>query len=302
MKLPDLAGRRALALVCLAFAPAALAQPPRFETLGTFPVASFSQAFGVSADGSVVVGTSGTSGAGASRRAFRWDAQQGLVDLGQLAATGSLTEAHAVAADGSVVVGRSQAASGVEAFRFDGSISGLSDLPGGSFSSWARAVSRDGSVVVGQGQGSAGVEVFRWDAASGLTALGDLPGGSLDSHAIAVSADGRVVVGSGTSATSREAFRWEAATGMLALGALPGGSISSIARAVSADGNAIVGSATVFDAATGAATQHAFRWTPEHGVQRLSDVLAAENATARHAARERERYLGRWPRRRGHGQ
>jgi probable HAF family extracellular repeat protein len=43
--------------------------------------------------------------------------------------------------------------------------SGLSDLPGGSFASYALAVSADGSVVVGWGTHDSNGEAFRWTQA-----------------------------------------------------------------------------------------------------------------------------------------
>jgi probable HAF family extracellular repeat protein len=63
--------------------------------------AVWSWAYGVSADGSVVVGRS--YNAAGQWRAFRWTASGGMQDLGTLG--GSESEAYGVSADGSVVVG-----------------------------------------------------------------------------------------------------------------------------------------------------------------------------------------------------
>jgi hypothetical protein len=67
-----------------------------FTPLGVLPVHTFSYAYGVSADGSVVVGES-------AYRVFRWTRATGLSGLGEL---GNLPgEARCVSGDGSVVVG-----------------------------------------------------------------------------------------------------------------------------------------------------------------------------------------------------
>lgn len=264
-----LSRRSALALACFALGTPAYAQAPVFETLGVLPGANFSQATAVTADGSVVVGTSGTSGAGATREAFRWDASGGIRGLGQLLPGGALSEAHAVAGDASAIAGRSSGPLGVEAFRFAGEMNGLGDLPGGSFSSWARAISADGTSAAGQGQGAAGAEAFRWTAAAGLVGLGDLPGGSTRSEAYGISGDGAVVVGRSSSTSSGalwEAFRWDAVNGMVALGDLPGGVFNSHAIAVSADGRFVVGTAA------GVTAREAFRFEAATGMLSLGSL------------------------------
>ncbi len=118
--------------------------------LGDLPGNSFSSiAYGVSADGSVVVGNGySTSGF----EAFRWTEAGGMEGLGYLTG-GSYSQASDVSANGSVVVGQGNSASGTEAYRWSqgGGMVGLSDLAGGVFESSARGVNADGSVVVGYG-------------------------------------------------------------------------------------------------------------------------------------------------------
>ena len=120
-------------------------------TLGGFE----SQAFGVSADGSVVIGRS--TNASNERRAFRWTASGGMQDLGTLGGVGSA--AYDVSADGSVVVGDSADASGQSrAFRWTAA-SGMKDLSSlysasigsGSYLAFANAISADGQHIVGYG-------------------------------------------------------------------------------------------------------------------------------------------------------
>ena len=71
--------------------------------------------------------------------------------------------------------------------------SGLGDLPGGSFDSYAYGVSGDGSTVVGRSTSGSGNEAFRWTESGGMQGLGDLQGGSFYSYANGVSGDGSTV-------------------------------------------------------------------------------------------------------------
>jgi probable HAF family extracellular repeat protein len=169
-----------------------------------FPI----RGYGVSADGSVIVGP------GSGAQAYRWTAAGGAVGLNSQPG-GVFIVANGVSADGSVIVGQGNP-SATEAYRWTaaGGAVSLGDLPGGDFSSAATKVSADGSVVVGLGHSASGEEAFRWTVAGGMVGLGDLPGGTFDSTANWVSPDGSVVVGIGTSASGSEAFWWTAAGGM----------------------------------------------------------------------------------------
>ncbi|MBX3362053.1 MAG: hypothetical protein KF705_11545 [Phycisphaeraceae bacterium] len=93
-----------LIALCGVTAGTALAQPcGGMQDLGTLGGIEAS-AYGVSADGNVVVGDA-TNAAG-QRRAFRWTASGGMQDLGTLG--GTWAYARGVSADGSVVVGYAQ--------------------------------------------------------------------------------------------------------------------------------------------------------------------------------------------------
>jgi len=275
-----------------------------FMGLGDLPGGAFqSFPFGVSADGSVVVGYSNT---GTGRNAaFRWTAESGMVSLGDLPGGRVDSKAFGVSADGSVVVGSSESTdsaascnrfSCAEAFRWEdlngnGLVDpdealnnhpefGLGDLPGESFHSIASGVSADGSVVVGSSEGDLGDEAFRWTAESGMASLGDLGGGIFRSYARGTSADGSVVVGYGASGWGSEAFRWEDLNGNglvdpyerldnqceFDLGDLAGGAFRSFASGVSADGSVVVGSS---EADLG---DEAFRWTAESGMRTLGEL------------------------------
>ena len=174
--------------------------------LGSLPGGSGSVARGVSADGVVVVGTSGSD---LGDQAFRWTEADGMVGLGDLPGGSFFSSAKAVSSDGLVVVGISKSALGEEAFRWtqaDGMI-GLGDLPGGTVYGTASDTSADGSVVVGRGRTDKGDEAFIWDQTNSMRNLRevlindyslDLTGWKL-SAAIATSADGLNIVGYGNN-------------------------------------------------------------------------------------------------------
>jgi len=209
-----------------------------------------SDALGVSADGSVIVGQS--SRTWPSLRAFRWTAATGMVDLGSLPGGDGFSTAAAVTPDGQVVVGGSRSATGEQAFRWTASsgMVGLDD-PGSGRTTRANAVSASGDVVVGIGAGPARFEAFRWTAAGGIVGLGSLDPADFASTASGVSADGNVVVGVGSGAAdfNGEAFVWFPGTGMLNLrqyllangvGAVQGWRLVD-ASGISADGRTICG-------------------------------------------------------------
>ena len=198
-----------------------------------------SESFGVSADGSVVVGTATAAGAepGQGSRhleAFRWTAATGMVGLG--------------------------------------------DLQGGNYWSDARGVSADGSVVVGWSyNASFEQEAMRWTSATGMVGLGYLPKLEFPGASAAdVSDDGSVVVGNSGTDTGTEAVLWTSAGGMMGLGYIPGLEAESRAYGVSADGSVVVGQS---QADNNSATSEAFVWTQANGMQRLRDVLIANGVT-----------------------
>ena len=122
--------------------------------LGYLPGGTYSAPNGISADGSVIVG-SGSSTSG--EQAFRWTAGSGMVGLGYLPGTTN-SGAAAVSGDGSVVVGTSYTASGNQAFRWTAG-SGMQSLRdvlvtnGLNFdpaeSLIASGISADGNTIVG---------------------------------------------------------------------------------------------------------------------------------------------------------
>jgi probable HAF family extracellular repeat protein len=263
-----------------------------------------SHAYGVSADGSVIVGYA-SSDQGLGVEPFRHTG--GVTSgLGVFNGGTSFNIAYGVSADGSVAVGTS----GGEAFRHSGKLmTGLGDLPGGVFDSTARAISGDGSVIVGHGTSAFGVEAFRHSGGA-MIGLGDLPGGEFESYALDVSDNGSVIVGTGTTESGYEGFRYSGGVmtavgdlpgtvatavsgdglvivggratasggeafrlmdGMMSgLGDLPGGSFSSTAFGVNGDGSVVVGYSHTSSSA------EAFIWNENNGMQRVWDVLLAQ--------------------------
>jgi probable HAF family extracellular repeat protein len=218
------------------------------DTLPASGVLQPNAAYGVSADGGVIVGQSvGSMGS----QPVRWvDGQiEGLGNFPD--ATFAFGAAFAVSPDGATVVGWTSGRGTVEAFRWkDGELESLGFLPQDCCVEQARglALSPDGATVVGDSLSFGGYEAFRWKDGT-MVGLGDLPGGALGSTAWGVTADGAVVVGTGTTAEGRRAFWWDAEHGMRALsdvlaadhGVDVGGWTLLEARAITPDGCTVVG-------------------------------------------------------------
>ncbi len=126
--------------------------------LGDLSGGSFgSLGYGVSADGSVVVGSSrGVSGV----EAYRWTAIGGMVGLGDLAGGVFESAAFGASGDGSIVVGTSTTAIDSEAFL------------------WSQSLGMVNLKTYLQGKGVAGLDGWRLSAAEyispdGLTIVGD---------------------------------------------------------------------------------------------------------------------------------
>jgi len=207
----------------------------------------------LSADGSIVVGTSISAPSG---RAFRWDPVNGTRGLPD-SHGGSWSIAIDVSDDGSTLLVHGD--DGV--FLWD-SAGGVRSIERG-FS--VLFLSADGSAVVGR----AGNTVVRWDPVNGIRSVGELPSDpTLEAFLIDASGDGSRIVGSANvDGFEREAFYWDAATGLQGLGGLPGGSHEfSSADGISADGSIVVG------ASTSGLGMEAFVWDAERGMRALGDL------------------------------
>jgi len=239
------------------------------------PAGSFSDAFGLSADGSIAVGWA--SRAGGLDAAFRWTATGGAQDL--MGGAHLRTAALGVSADGRFVHGVAFFHTGRQAFRWSATtgferLGSLGANAGQMYTTSApRAISADGSVIVGWSLTPQGdPQAFRWTQATGLVDLGTF--GGRFSEALGVSADGNVVVGtSGTASSLIRGFRWEASTGMVDLGTL-GGS-NTVVSAVNADGTVITGSSLISPGVV-----FAFRWTAATGMVNIGTTGSAGSAGA----------------------
>ncbi len=224
-----------------------------------------SEAYGVSADGSVVVGASQYA-PGSPNHAFRWTAATGMTDLGTLGHDPSV--ANAISPDGFIVVGWSKAANGVDVHGFYWHQGMFIDAgtPGAGVSVLTDVAAS--GVSVG---GESGVPT-RFTPAVGMTPLAGFPWAV--GMATSISDDGNWVAGNMgdcTTCTTR-AFRHDMAIGgWLDLGAeINQGSANSRARDVNANGD-VVGTAQGM--ASGGNPNHAFLWTEAQGAMDLNDRL-----------------------------
>ncbi len=264
---------------------AAFAQPS-FTPLGDLPGGqAFSDAWGVSADGSTVVGSSIISGNvlfGGTYAAFRWHASTGMVDIYSLGGIGTICRSYGVNADGKTVVGMADygvlSPTQIVAFLWRDEIGTIEigDLPGGpsgSARAAARGVSLNSALIAGQGESDFGAEPFRYTVSSAtFLGLGDLPGGEFGGSAFGISGDGLTIVGSSITGEGTQAFRWTKAEGMVGishLGVPAGITPFSEAYAANADGTVIVGLSR--SPASSNSGWEAFRWTSA-GMVGLSDL------------------------------
>lgn len=151
--------------------------PGGFEAITALPTTSGCRATAVSGDGVWIVGHCTTAQSTPHGDAFRWSAETGAFELGDLAGGAYRSEATDVSSDGSVIVGRSESEAGLEAYRWTeaSGMIGLGDLPGGDVHSYAAGVSRSGAIVVGFGRiDDPASRAFVWDEHHGMQNLESL--------------------------------------------------------------------------------------------------------------------------------
>lgn len=235
-----------------------------FERLGTLrdEDRSYAAAYGMSADGTVIVGESwGARGT----EALRWDPVDGMQGLGHLGEHVFISSAVDVSADGSVIVGNDwEAASCCRSSSYWYTVPFIWDAKNGmryltpdAEPGQVIAISGDGSTVIGDRQGDS--LMWIWDEKSGLRRIGrSLPGTVENISPRDVSADGALVVGRfssdladpgyQTDLAGSAAFVWDRESGakslevlLTALGVDLGGWHLWTASGISADGTTIVG-------------------------------------------------------------
>lgn len=251
--------RPALAAAVLAFAASTAFAQPTFQGLGDLPGGIFnSEARGVSADGSTVVGYSRTA---SGDRAVRWTLADGIQALPLLPPFPE-SRAFGASADGSVIVGEAFSSTESMAFRWSVAtgILGLGRL--GGIHSAAMAVSTDGDVVVGDTQSPTGYLPFRWTVGQGMQALELLPSCAYG-FGRNVSADGTIVVGYCNTVSGENGIRWDADGQPTDIGFLPGGNRTNL-YGVSSDGQICVGQGQ-----QAAGTVVAIRWSQGEGLVSL---------------------------------
>ncbi len=229
------------------------------QNLGLLPGEERSFAWGVSGDGSIVVGHAEHSPfTYAYGQAFRWTESGGMEGLGWARPGGSFSRAYGISRDGSTIVGLSQSGGifgDIEAFRWTaaGGMEVLPNLPGaGAIDTAATAIGANGSVIVGHALSPTPgnqAHAVRWIGGQ----IEDLaPGSPLPSYAYAVSGDGGLVGGTYQSGASLFGFVWTATTGMTDVGPFlslhgvtpPPGFLFERVTAISADGLTIAGTVT----------------------------------------------------------
>ena len=226
---------------------------------GLTPMSPGALPYGVSADGSVIVGKI-FQGSVAAIWTDILGTQPTPPTLLPIVGFNALNDAYAISADNTIVVGNAIDASS-ESSSAAFWLLGNGQLLDGSptlGSKAARAITPDGRIIVGcLGQDAfagGAAQAARWDNGIPI-ALGKLPG-NLGAVADAVSADGSVIVGHHFQQpynidTPRQPFLWTPQTGLVDLQSLllsvgtimPSGTLTS-ARGVSADGRTIVGNGT----------------------------------------------------------
>lgn len=255
---------------------------PVLRDLGTLG-GTVSYGNAISADGRVVVGSSGTY-RDIHTHAFRWTASGGMEDLGTLM-TDQNSYGSSVSGDGLVVSGFAPAeGSNVHAVRWSAATGGIMLDCGtlGGKDSLALAMNFDGSMIAGfaalpsTSRGHACL--WSYDA-SGVERVRDLGAlGGQESKCYGMSADGSVLAGvtdmPGSSST--RAFRWTLADGMRELGTL--GGANSRGFAISGSGGAIVGYSEVTVNGGASSSGRAFRWTAAQGMQNLGSLGGASSA------------------------
>jgi len=223
----------------------------------------------VSADGSVVVGTSEWSDGG--ERATRWTRVGGVWQPENLGAISGDYDSGAtgVSGDGSVVVGLGLYGepnpTGERALRWtrvDGIVALDANPPGAQANCWA--INSAGTMAAGMNDYAACIWTIHPDGGTDLLSLGVLPGDNF-STAGGIVADGSVVIGQSSNGNRGQGFRWTRQGGMESVGLLPGG-VWSTAIALNGDGSVVVGYANLPESVS---SPRAFRWRIGTGMAEL---------------------------------
>ena len=182
--------------------------------IGSVSSSSQSSTYGISGDGSVVVGLGWICPAAFScGRAFSWTASSGMLNLGAIGGDGS--RANGVSADGATIVGWQQIATRVPAVWVN-SVETVLD-PTGAGEVWA--ANSDGTRIAGWNNGEA--IVWSWNGAAWDSQTIGFFLASHSGRALAISDDGSVVGGQCSLGSlppfPTSALYWTQATGAVEL-------------------------------------------------------------------------------------
>lgn len=218
--------------LCAAMVPLAAKGQASLTFLDGFAGDDRTFAFGVSLDGRVVGGNSGTL---TSRRGFAWEDGVGYTPL---VGSGVFHSVTAVAGGGGWLGGVSSNRPAVWARAGGGPTLMPTTIFGGG---QVLGLSGDGSLAVGLGVPSVGPQgAFVWHVPTGSVAPIASLAGTVSSQANGISADGSLVVGAGSTASGPTAWVWSVSTGTVSL-PTPSGASRAWAQGVSLDGVRVVG-------------------------------------------------------------
>ncbi len=220
--------------------------PGTYQSLGGFQNHMRGEAFGVSGDGEIIVGTASNPGLD-DRRAFRWTSATGNRYL-PLPPNRFTTDALAISRDGSTTVGYTIDNAGRgEAIAWNAAGVPMTLASTGVGTAIAYSVNHDGSIIVGISGPNNNDVAWR----NGQVADLGLPAGYRNTQPLAVSDDGSVIVGVLNAPQAgiddagvwTQAFGWETLAAYLTRSGvnLPGGARLLDCRGVSADGMTFTG-------------------------------------------------------------
>lgn len=269
--------RFAIVLFCIIInilTPSLSAQPV-ITDIGKLFESGGSRAYGISPDGSSIVGYS-YSNAGRTQ-AFIWTEPTQMVGLNSLN-FGVESRANDISSDGKIT-GFVETNRGKEAVIWiNNDPDSLRGFPPLTVNDEGTCISDNGLVIAGYFKNenmSNETEAFRWTSSSGLVGLGDLPGGGYYSYARGISADGTAIVGESYGANGYSPFIWNQVDGMKPLTYFDGTIPKGIAFDVSSDGKIVVGEVNVND------DIKPFLWTQGTGIVELGTNNSSSYLSAR---------------------
>ncbi|MGI9242031.1 MAG: hypothetical protein ACR2RV_14605, partial [Verrucomicrobiales bacterium] len=147
----------------------AIARGQSFEILPDLPGGNtYTEVFGISANGQFVVGTSDSA---SGREAFSWSRQDGLTALGSLESETFFSEARDISDDGKTVVGISWLGNDARGFVYEGGImEDFGFIESGEINPQSRAfgITPDGGLIAGSASRSMSVPAVIKDGADWL--------------------------------------------------------------------------------------------------------------------------------------